>query len=896
MIGKCSIPAITISQSVTTIMAPDTSEQEKIIAFDSIYPNLTSDMGSCQVLLLTLQSPAGSIRSSSVRAITEKLLNAKSCEERCQWLDQVLNSFFTRRDHTPEDSELFLMMERMIRQYRHEMPHVFLRLSQEIRKGIRGKSSPALYKALPHFHEEACRDTTFRSTITLKRINDTRIRNVLLSKEINPLDLTGTLESIHSRSLGETDFEIIAYHIAAISGSHDLSSIKAALKNLGHWGEKFGGQDLFDFPRFLAILQQYRAGSADLPPEVQNQIGMQIFLTGSLIENIKKNAGSIHYRDTIPEFLHALSHMGNVRDFIESICDLLETPGLPKALYSPALDLLGKILTSLTKDRSPKEKTQRLIYTEDVFTADERIRKTLISLMYRPDVPQDIRNSALSLFIVSRPKNLNEELKKIFISLNADDPLLTFGLETLATLHYLPALDTVISVIQTIRTRGGNAEYGVKVLEKLGHSDAAKELVSFMDEPGDGMQESSRESLIRSGYSDNVRYIETGRLIKSQYRTLTEIKDHISQQENRLREVNFQICTEDCAYRHMVYIINRFLLNHEIACCELNTKLMVEEDQKMIQRIIVDEIINAARSVEPELPRALAQNTNGGDSDEMYATLYNDILSRNNHLREAIKDPQNSIRELNVEIQEIGNNRPLPPADDVLERDKLVKDYESQVKEQKYRLDFLNKELHTFTSAMRIWESRINQVSSGLGPAMNRATRGRSHSHQLHITDTNSAIREIQVSIRQIETIEQREQDLRNRILKSTEDATRTLGDLERETKKHRDRIVELATQRASIKKDLEDSQIASQKLQQSLNEEKKNLDLLQKRREHQNALSDNVARQRSEFWSDKKRLEDESKRYLECTVERVVEERFNPDYQETFDFFRKRLQKSGLR
>jgi chromosome segregation ATPase len=323
---------------------------------------------------------------------------------------------------------------------------------------------------------------------------------------------------------------------------------------------------------------------------------------------------------------------------------------------------------------------------------------------------------------------------------------------------------------------------------------------------------------------------------------------------------------------------------------------MVEEDQKMIQRIIVDEIINAARSVEPELPRALAQNTNGGDSDEMYATLYNDILSRNNHLREAIKDPQNSIRELNVEIQEIGNNRPLPPADDVLERDKLVKDYESQVKEQKYRLDFLNKELHTFTSAMRIWESRINQVSSGLGPAMNRATRGRSHSHQLHITDTNSAIREIQVSIRQIETIEQREQDLRNRILKSTEDATRTLGDLERETKKHRDRIVELATQRASIKKDLEDSQIASQKLQQSLNEEKKTLDLLQKRREHQNALSDNVARQRSEFWSDKKRLEDESKRYLECTVERVVEERFNPDYQETFDFFRKRLQKSGLR
>lgn len=896
MTASCSIPALTLSQSVSSIMTPDTSEQEKNAAFDTLYHNLSSDIGSCQVLLLTLQSPSGSIRNRSVRAITEKLQNAKTTNDRCQWLDQILLSFFTRRDHAPEDSELFLIMERMVRQYRHEMPHVFLRLSQEIRKGIRGKSSPALYKALPNFHEEACRETAFHSTTTLKRINDTRIRKVLLSKEINPLDLAGTLESIRSRPLGETDFEIIAYHLAAISGSHDYTSIRAALKNLDHWGEKFGGQDLFDFPRFLEILQHYRGGSAPLPPNVQNQIGMQIFLTGSLIENIKKNTGSVRYQDTIPEFLHALSHMGNIREYIESLCNLLETSDLPEAVYSPALELLGKILTSLDKNRSAEQKSSRLIYTDEVYLTDERIRKTLISLMYRHGVPQDIRNSALFLFIASRPNNLNEELLKIFNSLNTDDPLLTFGLETLASLHYIQALETVKSVIQTTCIRGGKADYGVKVLEKLGHSDAATELVSFMDGSDNGLQQASRESLIRSGYSDNVRYIETGRLIKSLGRLLTEIREHITQREKQIREVNFQICTEECAYRHMLYTTNRFLLDREITCCELNTELMGEEEQKIIQKIGVDEIINAARSLEPELQRALAQSTNRDDTDQMYASLYSDILSQNNHLKEAMKIPQNIMRELKAEIQEIQKNQPSPPSGEATDREKIVKDYESQVKESEYKRDFLNKELQTITSEMRTWESRANRVSSDLGTVMNRVRGDKGRSHQSRITNTETAIREIQQSIQRIDTIEHREQDLRNRIQKLIEEATRTLQNLKCETKKHRDRIVELAGHYASIKKDLEDSQIASQKLQQSLNEENKNYDLLNTRREHQNGLSDNAARQRAEFWSDKKRLEDEAKRYLECTVERVVEEKFNPEYQDTLEFFRRRLEKSGLK
>jgi hypothetical protein len=875
-------------------MAPDTSEQEKNAAFDILYHDLSSDIGSCQVLLLTLQSPSGSVRSRSVKAITEKLQNVKTTEDRYQWLDLIILSFFTRRDHAPEDCELFLLMERMVRQYRHEMPHVFLRLSQEIRKGIRGKSSPALYKALPNFHEEACRETAFRSTTTLKRINDTRIRKILLSKEINPLDLAGTLESIHTRPLGETDFEIIAYHLAAISGSYDFTSIMAALKNLDHWGQKFGGQDLFDFPRFLEILQHYRSGTASLPPDVQNQIGMQIFLTGSLFENIKKNTGSVRYQDTIPEFLHALSHMGNTREYIESLCTLLETPDLPRAVYPPALELLGKILTSLDKDRTIDEKTNRLIYTDDLFSADERIRRTLISLIYRPGVPQDIRNSTLYLFIASRPYNLNEELQNIFESLNSDDPLLTFGLETLSSLHYIQALDTVKSVIQTTCARGGNAENSVKVLEKFGHSDAATELVSFMDGTDNLLQKASRESLIRSGYSDNVRHIETGRLIKSLYRLLTEIREHITQRENHLREVNFKICTEECAYRRMELATNRYLLDREISCSEMNTLLMSAEEQKIVEIIGIDEIFNAARSFEPEFQRSLIQCMNSDDTNRMYTALYSDILSQNNHLKEAMKTPQNTIKELKAQLQEIERTSPSPPADNAPNREKLLGDYASEVKERDYLLDTLNKEFQIHTSEMKSWETRINKVSSDIRTVMDRVRVERARSHLQPVNNTESAIHEIQQGMYRIDTIEHRQKDLRNRIQKAIDEANRTMQSLRNQTKKHRDRIVELTAERATIKKDLEDSQIASQMLQQNLNEENKNYNLLQTRREHQNSLSDNLARQRAEFWSDKKRLEDEAKRYLECTVERIIEERFNPDYQETLEFFRKQLEKRG--
>ncbi|MGD0080910.1 MAG: hypothetical protein ABSB80_09725 [Methanoregula sp.] len=531
-----------------------------------------------------------------------------------------------------------------------------------------------------------------------------------------------------------------------------------------------------------------------------------------------------------------------------------------------------------------------------MFSADERIRKTIISLMYRPGVPQDIRNSALYLFIASRPNNLNEELQKIFNSLNTDDPLLTVGLETLASLHYIQALDSVKSVIRTTRTRGGKADYGVKALEKFGHSDAATELVSFMDGADNELQKSSRESLFRSGYSENVRYIETGRLIKTLYHLLTEIKEDIIKGENQLREVNFKICIEECAYRHMEYTTNRYFLDREISYSEMNTSLMSEEEQKIIQKIGLDAIFNAARSFEPELQGSLRQYTNRDDADQMYATLYSEILSQNNHLEEALKTPQDTMKKITAEIQEIQKNHPSPPASDAPDREKMVKDYESELKEREYTMDILNKEFQTYASEMKTWETRVNHVSSDIRMVMNRVRVDRVHSYLPPVNNTETAIHEIQQGILRIDSIEYRQRDLRNRIQKAIDEANHTMQSLRNQTKKHRDRIVELAAQRATIKKDIEDSHIASQKLQQSLNEEKKNLDLLQTRRERQNSISDNIARQRAEFWSDKKRLEDEAKRYLECTVERVVEEKFNPEYQETLEFFRKRLEKSGLK
>jgi hypothetical protein len=313
--------------------------------------------------------------------------------------------------------------------------------------------------------------------------------------------------------------------------------------------------------------------------------------------------------------------MGNIREYIESLCHLLETPDLPKAVYHPALELLGKILTSLDKDRILEQKTSRIIYTDDVFLADERIHKTLTFLMSRPNVPQDIRNLALCLLIASRPKDLNEELQEIFSVLTPDDPLLAFGLDTLASLCCIQTLDTVRSVIRNTGTNNRNVQAGVKVLEKFGHSNAATELVSFMDGPDNELQHASRESLIRSGYSENVRYIETGRLIKSLYRLLTEIKEHITERENQFREVNFEICTEECAFRHMEYTINRYLLDREIFCNELNTKLLLEEEQKIIEKIGVDAVFHVARSFEPELQRTQAQSTIHDDTDQTYAAL-----------------------------------------------------------------------------------------------------------------------------------------------------------------------------------------------------------------------------------------------------------------------------------
>lgn len=553
-----TVSALSETEQLRVLLHKYGNEDTKHRSLERLNANPCWDRSWCRVLLVALNDAVESVRRHAVNVIVEKFRTAPTVDERIAWLDQIFVSIFSKAKPTVQDVELFLAIEQWVRQNRHQVPHLFLRLIQEAQRTQTGSYDPTLAEAVMGFYRRAClkagsQDTgsEHRSTELLRWMYEERVLEVLMDPGISPHVLIAAIENLRHRGLEVMRLDILACHINPIINSYDYPVIERALSNLEKWGSEFRTRNLYELPDVLDVLRQYRRELGDgLSGNLVNQIGMNLLLTGSLVQFLCKSAASRRYQGICCNILRVLQHFHAVREYSKQMCDFALNHYIPNDVYPQIVSLLGGILTSLDEDKSGQDRRRQIIYDTQAIQADRAIRETLMALASRPDLPQGVPEAALRSLIATRPANLNEMLQQTLEAYAPNHPLIRTAMDSLADLHVVESFDivrdiwvrTYQSVLPSIHSgnRDGGTRYVlpslpanpsegwdgtgtreektavhlIDVLKSLGHNEAADVLMEAMRESAaPEIARQSREALIKAGYSLSVRSFETQRLV-----------------------------------------------------------------------------------------------------------------------------------------------------------------------------------------------------------------------------------------------------------------------------------------------------------------------------------------------------------------------------------------------
>ena len=895
------------------------NEDAKHRSLELLHANPCWDRLWCRVLLVALNDAVESVRRHAVNVIVEKFRTAPTVDERIAWLDQIFVSIFAKAQPTVQDAELFLAIEQWVRQNRHQVPYLFLRLIQEAQRAQTSSYDPTLADAVIGFYKRAClkagsQDTgsEHRSTELLRWMYEERVLEVLLNPGISPHVLIATIEDLRHRELGVMRLDILACHINPIINSYDCPVIERALNNLEKWGSEFRARNLYELPDVLDVLRQYRRESGNgLPENLVNQIGMNLLLTGSLVQFLCKSATSRQYQGICRNILRVLQHFHAIREYSKQMCDFALNHYIPNDVYPQIINLLGGILTSLDEDKSGEDKRRQIIYDLRAIQADRAIRETLVALANRPDLPEGVPEAALRNLIATRPANLNEMLQQTLEAYAPNHPLIQMAMDSLANLHVVESFKIVryfwvkASVLPSLPASPSEGWDGtetreektavhlVDVLKSLGHNEAADVLLEAMRESATPeIARQSREALIKAGYSLLVRSFETERLITELVCQNDKISSEIITLEERRRKLKIELKEAEIQHRRSIGHMHRLVIEMGIMTAEIQAQLIDYDISIAEEDLMVDKMIRVANSFDHQLGDHLGNLGLGGEPLEAIAQLISGFEFQVNRLKQLIREDKTELNILSEGLHRYRSERPEPPNEQPIpeETERNDKDYEVELKIWDVEVVFRQEQLAQLTEFIGEFSSGVTGISDQLSRQKAAIQRLQHYEPSAIARTFEDAQRNIRQSIRNIGHLETEQQNMKTQAESSVDRLNQTMGVLQANAKNQGQRMLALNAQIAGASRDIQDLRTQKQHLTQRIEEEMKAYRNLAERAKIQNIQTDRIAREHSKFLALKRQLEDTARLEVEWTIHRLGEERFQDEYGSQFATIKDKL------
>lgn len=448
------------------------------------------------------------VRSACETALRTQF-RATDADGRKLFVDVLFVSLAGDADPPREVVSLLFHVVGWIRRHRTEEPTLFATVLAEAERSRSGGSYPQpVRRALKRLYKQSPNDDS-QSTAVVDRFNRRRSLDQLRSETAPPGEVEDALRFLGDRPFEEASLEMVLYHLLPLRISHNYQVMNRAVGNLHDWTAELPGDDLLDLKSAVETLKEYRRRHREtLPGHLRNEIALAEVAIDVLSEELQRLSDLPRYDRVVPPLLDALEDLTGVRDHLETIATIASSED--GAHRSEAIDVLRNLLAGLDTDIRYNRHRIRETYEESTAEADEEIRELLERLATDPTVDEDDARESIRALIRSRPEDLAERIADLLDDSSVSDGVVETALDTVADEAVLSATDAIVDAFE----RGRETDLSMAIetadaLERLGHDPARRTLETAMEEESGPVASKARESLIKSGYYEQVRSSDT---------------------------------------------------------------------------------------------------------------------------------------------------------------------------------------------------------------------------------------------------------------------------------------------------------------------------------------------------------------------------------------------------
>lgn len=449
--------------------------------------------------------------ASHARVSFTTLVNQAGPGKKEIFLTKALGKLFALERKSENFPDSFLAIAQAIIDGRHLWPHLYIRFIQESHTRLQLQLPDHAAQSIQRFLEDVTLQSDDDFKPIIRRLQNRRLKQNLVSLSIPPSTILSTLEIFHERKLEDLTLEELVSHFHPLQHSHNPDIINAVLQNLTGWVKEFPLHR--EDPALLEILIQFRDPEnedfPDLDPALRNQLIVTYLFPKELFDHLILFKNEDYYPRIIETIFRTFHLIPGYRDLAPAVCKFVRKYPLKEATRLAAVDLLTGMLTChveypCTSIRRTTDHYRRIFQVERELLPDREIRSTLHTLAYRMDMPQSVRRHAFHSLLRSRPPDLLELLREGSHEDISDVPLLQAKLDATSEIKVLDYTDIIRNLWEAPQGTAIRTDL-IRVLASLGHREIVNILLpASFDVLQKETAQQAREALQNTGYSAEV--------------------------------------------------------------------------------------------------------------------------------------------------------------------------------------------------------------------------------------------------------------------------------------------------------------------------------------------------------------------------------------------------------
>jgi hypothetical protein len=844
----------------------------RVAAATALKSEADGDRRIIRALVQGMWDDSEAVRATCRSALEERLDSAGTRER--ETLVTILFVNLAGDPNPPTEVSAFLnRLVSWVRRHRTEEANLFaLVLSEAERARSGGGYSQPVSRALKRLYELPESDETKSRELVddfhhQQSLESLRSDSAPLEEVKNALNLFG------DQSIADASLEVLLYHLLPLRTTREEQTMLKAVRNLRDWSEELPQEDLFELTDAVEQLTDVRRGQRESLPQTQrNEIGISDVAVGALTTELERFRELTQYEQLLTPTLETLDGVYGVRNYLKSVESVaLEEEGVAR---SRAIDLLTTVLTAIETETRHNRRRIKGVHDEEVARIDAEIRDLLQQVATEGEINDTDTRVAVHALLDSRPDDLESRIEALVSGQHVGDTVVGTTLETISSEALLEATDPLEMMLHRVEDDPAAATQVIETLERLGDDTSRRILEETMTSGTEPAADRAREALIKSGYYERVRAMET------RERSRTYARDSEVAESERIdaaaarrkkrteyKEVEDRLRTEIFEADQALRSGFEDVLERRIESLDTLIELYTTDRR-------VEQLVEQAANYHDELGRYLSQIPLGQDVRDGILEEFETIDQELRYLSKLTEDDGDRVAAIDQKLDELGDAPTITNMDEDAEHRAELHERERQSLKQireRYR-QAASERADRVNTLRTTYERKLEKMETA-----SVTTRG-------SISNIQAAVEQAESQAATIDSLTDRREREWNRVLSAAESRDEAVDEALKALELTATELEEIQRRIDTLTERISDRRLTQQHTAQQSYEQREIFKEVEPRARGEARHQSELAEDRAAFYTHRRVYADFIRRYYETQLDIVREEELSEAHAEKLD------------